>query len=455
MPADLIVRSTRVLTPAGIAPAVVHIAAGRITRLSGYNDYPPDADLDDAGSLVVMPGVVDTHVHFNEPGRTEWEGFESGTAAAAAGGVTTVVDMPLNSVPATTDVGGFVRKRDAAEGRVHVDVAFWGGVVPGNTHRLRALAGRGVAGFKAFMVPSGVDEFPHVTEQDLREAMPVLAELGLPLLVHAEWPPVIDSAAGDFARCDPRRYDTWLTSRPPHAETEAIELLIRLCREYRTRIHIVHLAAAAALPALSGARAERLAISVETCPHYLTFAAEGIPDGATEFKCAPPIREKRNQAALWRALAEGTIDLIASDHSPCPPAMKQLESGDFVRAWGGIGSVELLLPAVWSGAVQHGLPLARVARLLCTAPADLAGLRSRKGSIAVGFDADLVVWDPDAEFTVDQRRLRQRNKITPYDGLRLRGVVHRTYLRGQLVYSRDKRAAAESPSGILLKPHHS
>ena len=455
MPADLIVRSTRVLTAAGIAPAVVHIAGGRITRLSGYNDYPPHALLDDAGSLVVMPGVVDTHVHFNEPGRTEWEGLASGTAAAAVGGVTTVVDMPLNSVPATTDVEGFDRKRAAADGRVYVDVAFWGGVVPGNTNQLRALAGRGVAGFKAFMVPSGVDEFPHVSEQDLRDAMPVLADLGLPLLVHAEWPGIIDGASRDFAGCDPRRYDTWLSSRPPHAETEAIDLLIRLCREYRTRIHIVHLAAAAALPALGGARAERLAITVETCPHYLTFAAEGIVDGATAFKCAPPIREKRNQAALWRALAEGTIDLIASDHSPCPPAMKQLESGDFVKAWGGIGSVELLLSAVWTGAVQHGLPLARVARLLCTAPAELAGLKSRKGSIAVGLDADLVMWDPDAEFTVDQRRLRQRNKITPYDGLRLRGAVHRTYLRGQLVYSRDERAAAAAPSGILLKPHHS
>jgi allantoinase len=453
MPADLIVRSTRVLTPAGIAPAVVHITGGRITRLSGYHDYPPDARLDDAGSLVVMPGVVDTHVHFNEPGRADWEGLASGTAAAAAGGVTTVVDMPLNSVPATTDVEGFDRKRAAAEGHVHVDVAFWGGVVPGNTNQLRPLAGRGVAGFKAFMVPSGVDEFPHVSEQDLRDAMPVLAELGLPLLVHAEWPAVIERAARDFANCDPRRYATWLSSRPPHAETEAIDLLIRLCREYRTRIHIVHLAAAAALPALSGARAERLAITVETCPHYLTFAAEGIADGATEFKCAPPIREKRNQAALWRALAEGSIDLVASDHSPCPPAMKQRERGDFVEAWGGIGSVELLLPAVWTGAVQHGLPLARVARLLCTAPAELAGLKSRKGSIAVGLDADLVMWDPDAEFTVDQRRLRQRNKITPYDGLRLRGAVHRTYLRGQVVYSRDEPAAAAP--GILLKPHHS
>lgn len=455
MPADLIVRSTRVLTPAGIAPAVVHIAAGRITRLSGYNDYPANALLDDAGSLVVMPGIVDTHVHFNEPGRSEWEGLASGTAAAAAGGVTTVVDMPLNSVPATTNIEGFDRKRAAAEGCVHVDVGFWGGVVPGNANELRALAARGVAGFKAFMVPSGVDEFAHVSEEDLREAMPVLAELGLPLLVHAEWPAVIERAASDFASCDPRRYATWLSSRPPHAETEAIDLLIRLCREYRTRIHIVHLAAAAALPALSGARAERLAITVETCPHYLTFAAEGIVDGATEFKCAPPIREKRNQAALWRALAEGTIDLVASDHSPCPPAMKQLQSGDFVKAWGGIGSVELLLPAVWTGAVQHGLPLARVARLLCTAPAELAGLKSRKGSIAVGHDADLVMWDPEAEFTVDQRRLRQRNKISPYDGLRLRGAVHRTYLRGQLVYSRDERAAAASPAGILLKPHRS
>ncbi len=451
MRADLVVRSSRVLCPSGMAPAALHVAAGSIARIADYSDCPSEIPLDDAGDLVVMPGVVDTHVHLNEPGRTDWEGFATGTAAAAAGGVTTVVDMPLNSVPATTDLAALGAKRAAAAGKLHVDVAFWGGVVPGNAAHLSALAGS-VAGFKAFMVPSGVAEFQAVSESDLREAMPVLANLGLPLLVHAESPSVIEQHAATLCSGDPRFHATWLASRPPSAEFAAIETLVALCREYRVRVHIVHLAASEALPLIDAARSERLPITVETCPHYLMFAAEDVPEGATAFKCAPPIRGRSNQRALWQALAQGAIDLVASDHSPCPPALKEPSSGNFVRAWGGIGSIELGLSAVWTGAQEHGISLERLARLMCTAPAELAGLASRKGRIAEHFNADLVIWNPEAEFTVVQENLFQRHKITPYHGLRLRGLVERTYVRGRLAFRRDDPGWSSSRHGRMIEP---
>jgi allantoinase len=364
----------------------------------------------------------------NEPGRTEWEGFATATRAAAAGGVTTIVDMPLNSVPATTTSRALAVKREAARA-AGVDVEFWGGVVPGNAGELDALADGGVLGFKCFMSPSGVDEFVAVEESDLRQALPILKRRGLPLLVHAEWPPALRPIR---ASADRRAYATWLESRPPGAELDAIAILISLCREFRTRIHIVHLATADAVPMLREARREGLPITVETCPHYLTFAAEEIPDGATMFKCAPPVRDRANRDGLWQALIDGDIDLIATDHSPCPPAMKG--DDDFIAAWGGIASLELSLPAVWTGAAARNVPLVRVAEWLCSAPAALAGLQSRKGVIAPGRDADLVIWDPEAEFVVDEARLRQRHKRTPYAGRRLRGRVVETYLRGNVVY---------------------
>jgi allantoinase len=382
----------------------------------------------DVGDLVVMPGIVDTHVHVNEPGRTEWEGFATATAAAVAGGITTIVDMPLNSVPATTNAGALEAKRFAAAD-APIDVCFWGGLVPGNAGDLQALVGAGAPGFKCFMSPSGVDEFEFVEEADLREALPVLQRLGRPLLAHAEWP----SALRPFpVAADPRAYATWLESRPPRAEVEAIAILVDLCREFGAAIHIVHLAAVEALPLLRAARAEGLPITVETCPHYLTFSAEEIPDGATLFKCAPPIRDRANRQALWQALVDGDIDLIATDHSPCPPSMKA--DGDFIRAWGGIAALELSLPAVWTGASARGIPLERVAEWLSAAPARLAGIDGRKGSIAPGKDADLVVWDPDAAFVVDETLLRQRHKRTPYAGFTLRGRVIETYAKGRLVY---------------------
>ncbi len=435
----IIIRSSRVILPTGIQPAEIEIDGAQITAVRPWN---PNANLNlnpnpnpwnpknpkNPENLVVMPGVVDTHVHVNEPGRTEWEGFATATAAAAAGGVTTIVDMPLNSVPPTTTLRGLEAKRRLAP-ISGVEIAFWGGIVPGNREELDGLASAGVRGFKCFLSPSGVDEFPLVEGHDLRRALPIVTRRNLPLLVHAEWPPALMPVP---LSADPRSYRTWMDSRPADAEVDAIAVLIRLCREFGTRIHVVHLATEAALPLLRGARAEGLPITAETCPHYLTFAAEEIPDGAAGFKVAPPIRGAATREALWRALHDGDIDLIATDHSPCPPEMKA--DGDFLQAWGGIASLELSLPVVWSGAMQRGIGLDRLAHWLCAAPARLAGLDGRKGSIEAGKDADLVVWDPEAEFTVDETLLHQRHKRTPYAGRRLYGRVAATYARGRLVY---------------------
>jgi allantoinase len=446
----LVVRSERVVLAGGVQPASIHVRDGRIVAVRGHGDRMQGAPRLDAGDLVVMPGLVDTHVHLNDPGRADWEGFEHGTRAAAAGGVTTVVDMPLNSIPSTTSVDGLEAKRAAAAGRCHVDVGFWGGVVPGNTAALEPLARAGVLGFKCFLSPSGVDEFPHVTAEDLREALPVLARLGLPLLVHAELPALLADPAAprDGAIADPRRHGTWLGSRPPESELAAIELLLRLAQEYGARIHIVHLAAPEALAAIAAARAAGVLVTVETCPHYLTFAAEDIADGATAFKCAPPIRDRDRLERLWRGLTRGDIDLIATDHSPAPPALKGIDHGDFVRAWGGIASLQLGLAAVWTGAVARDVSLDHLARWLSEAPARLAGIDARKGRIAIGYDADFVIWDPDEEAVVDPAALHHRHPVTPYAGRRLRGVVRQTILRGEVIFDKGRISA---PSGQLLR----
>jgi allantoinase len=443
---DVSVRSRRVVLPNGVRAASIIVRDGRIASIGGYDDPRPEGDMD-AGDLMILPGLVDTHVHVNEPGRTDWEGFAHATRAAAAGGVTTIVDMPLNSVPATTTLHGLAAKRQAAEGQCHVDVGFWGGVVPGNAGELEGLARRGVLGFKCFLSPSGVDEFAHVAEADLHAALPILARLGLPLLVHAELPEAlcpVDPAA------DPRAYATWLASRPPAAELAAIDLLVHLAREHHARVHVVHLATAEAVGATRAARAAGVPISVETCPHYLSFAAERIPDGATAFKCAPPIREGRHQDGLWQALADGDIDLVATDHSPAPPSLKCLEDGDFSAAWGGIASLQLGLSAIWSGAAVRGIGMAQVVRWMCEAPAALAGLSERKGAIAPGRDADLVVFDPDAEWTVEPERLEHRHAVTPYAGLGLRGRVRRTVLRGEVVY--EEGHFSQVSGSPLLRP---
>jgi allantoinase len=427
---DLVIRGRRVVTPDGVRAASVHVAEGRIVRVGGWEEAPPDISVVDAGESIVMPGLVDTHVHINEPGRTEWEGFETGTRAAAAGGVTTILDMPLNSIPATTTVDALEAKRQAARGKTVVNVEFIGGVVPGNVGELEALRDAGVRAFKCFLSPSGVHEFPAVGERDLRVAFPVLARLGLPLMVHAEDPACLLPGRGSS-----REYGDYLTTRPVAAERAAITLLTRLMARAPTPVHIVHLSSASSLDIVRTARARGLPLTVETCPHYLTFAAREIPSGATEYKCAPPIRDKAERDALWEALIAGGIDLIVSDHSPCPPEMKET-GGDFFSAWGGIASLQLSLSAVWTGARARGLKPERIAQWMSAAPARLAGLQNRKGALAAGYDADIVLWDPEARFVVDPTELLHRHKVTPYAGRELYGKVLATYVGGRHIFGR-------------------
>jgi len=427
--ADEVIGSRRVVLPDGMRPASIQIRNGVIAGVGPYESSRGE----DYGDLVIMPGLVDTHVHINEPGRTDWEGFATATRAAAAGGVTTLIEMPLNSIPATVSVEALQTKVEAAQGQCWVDVGFWGGVIPGNVGEVRPLWEAGCFGFKCFLAPSGVDEFPHVTEADLRPAMLEIAACGGVLLAHAEDPAYLGSQNDRPIGFSARQYATYLRSRPRRAEDSAIELLIRLGRETGCRVHVVHLSSSDSLSRLAAARESGVPVTVETCPHYLVLDAEEIPDGATEFKCAPPIRESANREALWRALRGGRVDFVVSDHSPCPPAMKCKETGNFFSAWGGIASLELGLPTVWTEARQRSVSLDEVVRWMSAAPAKLAGLGHRKGSIAEGYDADLVVWEPEAGFIVDPTRLRQRHKLTSYAGRRLFGVVHKTCLRGREV----------------------
>jgi len=440
----LVLRSARVIFPDGERPATLQIEEGVITRIAAHNtDDPTGAAIFNAGNLVVSPGLVDTHVHINEPGRTAWEGFDTATRAAAAGGVTTMVDMPLNSVPATTTAAALGVKREAARAQCHVDVAFWGGVVPGNAAELDALVDAGVRGFKCFLVPSGVDEFAAVSESDLREAMPILARRNVPLLVHAELPDYLVTPTQPTYPTH-QTYAAYLATRPPRAEVEAIRLMVRLAAEFDTHVHIVHVSSAEGVAEIAAAKLASVPITAETCPHYLTFEAGEIADCATEFKCAPPIREAAHRDALWQGLVDGTLDLVATDHSPAPPAMKRPDGrGDFIAAWGGIASLELSLAATWSRLRrQSANALPHLARWLSEAPAALAGLGARKGRIAPGFDADLVVWDPDAEVIVDASQLQQRHKLTPYAGRALRGRVETTFIGGERVWDRGRLTRA-------------
>ena len=426
--------STRVVTPEGVRPAAVLVEGERIREVAAPEQVPVDAVREDFGSLALLPGLVDSHVHINEPGRTEWEGFRTATRAAAAGGYTMLVDMPLNCIPATTRLSGLEAKRRAADGQCLIDWAAWGGVVPGNHDQIEPLAQAGVRGFKCFLVPSGVDEFAMVTEEDLRKALPHLASTGLPLLVHAELPGPLEAAATRLSAADWTRYQTYLQSRPDEAEHAAIALMLALCREYRFRLHVVHLATASGLEILRAARAEGLPVTVETCPHYLHLQADTIADGATQCKCAPPVRGRANREVLWQGLREGVIDMVVTDHSPCPPALKRSQEGNFQTAWGGIASLSMALPVVWTEARCRGFELPDLVRWMAERPARLAGCDTRKGQIAAGRDADFVVFDPETEFTVTEDRLHHRHAVSPYLGERLQGVVKRTYLRGQVVF---------------------
>ena len=430
--------SRRVVTAEGVRPAAILVDGERIREVVAPEQVPAQVDSLDFGELAVLPGLVDSHVHINDPGRAEWEGFETATRAAAAGGYTLLVDMPLNCLPATTTVAALSAKRAAAKDRCRVDWMAWGGVVADNQSDLEPLADAGVPGFKCFLVHPGIDGFTMVTEQELRAALPHVARTGLPLLVHAELPGPIDAATRELADADWRCYPTYLKSRPEETELCAIRLLLSLCGAYKFRLHIVHLSASQALPELRAARSEGLAVSVETCPHYLHLAAETIPEGATLFKCAPPIRNRENCEKLWQGLREGIIDLVATDHSPCPPEMKRLEEGSFRTAWGGIASLSVALSVMHTEASTRGFTLTDMAHWMAEAPAKLAGCHRRKGQIAAGYDADFVVFDPEGEFEVSQDRLHYRHPVSPYLGEKLRGVVKATYLRGTQVFSEGK-----------------
>jgi allantoinase len=442
---DYWLQSSRVVLPQGVRHAALRILDGRIAEV--LPAAPPGVRVTELGQRVLSPGLVDCHVHINEPGRTEWEGFETATRAAAAGGVTTLVDMPLNSLPVTTTRDALQQKLEACRGQCFVDVGFWGGVVPGNVSELPGLAEGGVLGCKAFLVHSGIDEFPNVSEADLLSAMPVLRDLGLPLLAHAELEPHAGAETSAAALGDPRTYRSFLESRPRAWEEAAIALLIRLCRQTRCPVHIVHLSAASCLGMLRAAKDEGLPITVETCPHYLCLEAEQIADGATEYKCAPPIREHENREALWQGLLDGVIDFVITDHSPCTPGLKQRGQGNFHEAWGGIASLQLGLSNVWTEARRRGASLEDLARWLSGAPARFAGLARDKGQLQAGLAADLVIWDPDEKYRVESSRLFFRHKLSPYLGREVYGRVYQTLLAGQLVYDGTAALTKEHPLG--------
>jgi allantoinase len=430
---DLVVRSRRAVTPEGERPAAVAVRGERIAAVEPY-DAPLDTAREvDLRELALLPGLVDTHVHVNEPGRTEWEGFATATRAAAAGGVTTIVDMPLNSVPPTVTVDALRAKQRAAAGQCHVDVGFWGGVIPGNAAEMPALHEAGVFGFKAFLADSGVSEFPPVDPAGLAAALATVDTL---FVVHAEDPEHLRPAPSSAA------YRDFLASRPPEAESAAVAAVLGAARAPDARVHILHLSAADALPLIAAARAEGVRVTAETCPHYLTLDAAHVPTGATEFKCCPPIRDAANAKRLWAGLAEGVLDCVVSDHSPCTRDLKCPDTGDFATAWGGIASLQIGLPAVWTAARARGHTLADVVRWMAARPAALVGL-SRKGRLAAGADADLVAFDPDGRFIVHAGDLFHRNPVTPYAGRSLTGVVTGTWLRGRPV-------TGEHPSGRLL-----
>ena len=446
---DLLLAGPAVTTD-GVVPALIAVTGGKVSGVHDLGDLNALPALPGlpvwrlAGDEVLMPGLVDTHVHVNEPGRTHWEGFATATKAAAAGGVTTIVDMPLNNLPPTTYVHALEMKRAAASAQCWVDIAFWAGAVPGNVPDRAGLQRAGVRGFKCFLADSGVPEFLPLDRAGLLRAATQIAELGSVLLVHAEDPAHLGEVHGP-GRAD---YPAFLRSRPPEAETSAIAAVIDAARQTGVRAHILHVSSADAIDLLAAARAEGLAVTSETCPHYLTLAAEEVPAGATEFKCCPPIRERANSERLWAGLKAGLIDCIVSDHSPCPPELKLPGAGDFARAWGGIASLQLSLAVVWSYGRQRGFGLADLARWMAAAPAQLAGLDD-KGRIAVGCDADLVAFAPDASFVVEPGLLAHRHKLTPYAGQRLTGVVRRTWLRGREIFGTDEAAAA-GPTGELL-----
>jgi allantoinase len=442
--------SRSVVTPHGIKLAALLVEDGRILDVAPPDRLPPEVSVQDFGDAAILPGLVDSHVHINEPGRTDWEGFRTATRAAAAGGCTLLVDMPLNCLPATATVAALEAKRAAANGQCRVDWMAWGGVVSDNQEHIESLAAAGVPGFKCFLIHPGIDGFTMVSEKDLRAALPHVARTGLPLLVHAELPGPVDTATHRLAGADWSKYATYVQSRPDEAEISAIQLMLSLCREYRFRLHIVHLATSQALDLLRVAKSEGLPVTSETCPHYLHFSSDKIPDGQALFKCAPPIRSRENREKLWQGLQDGVIDLVATDHSPCPPEMKRLSERSFRTAWGGISSLSLALPVMWTEASVRGFTLADIARWMAEGPARLAGCESQKGRLAKNFDADFVVFEPEAEFVLSAEHLHYRHRVSPYLDEKLCGVVKATYLRGNCIFA-DGNFPGE-PGGRELRP---
>ncbi|GAB3869943.1 allantoinase AllB [Hymenobacter segetis] len=428
----LALRSQRVVTPEGERAATLLVENGRISAVLPHDADVAGATLIDVGSHAILPGVIDPHVHINEPGRTDWEGFDTATRAALAGGLTSLVDMPLNSAPVTTSVANLELKKAATKGQLHTNVGFWGGVVPGNAEEIEPLIAAGVLGFKAFLTHSGIDDFPNATEDDLRRVMPILARYKLPLLVHCE----LSEDNDEWKKNDHRSYPNYLASRPKKWEDDAIAMMIRLCEEFNCPVHIVHLSSADSIAPIAAAKAKGLPLTVETGQHYLYFNAEDIADGQTQFKCAPPIREKANNDQLWAALQSGVIDFVATDHSPAPPDLKQLENGDFTTAWGGIASLQFALPVLWTAARQRGASLSDIVKWLSTNPAKLAGQSGKKGQIAPGFDADLIVFDPEKNFEVSEDMILHKHKVSPYICQELAGVVELTFLKGEQVFQR-------------------
>ena len=431
---QLAIKSNNTVTPGKMGPAIVLIKNGLIVDILDTIPADVDCEIIDAGDKVLMPAFIDPHVHINEPGRTDWEGFDTATRSAIAGGITTVVDMPLNSSPVTTTVNAFHLKLAAAKDRLHANSGFWGGVIPGNEKEMEGLINAGVLGFKAFLTHSGIDEFPNVSEADLRRVMPIIAKQGLPLLVHCE---LVDGVAPEIPS-DPRSYAEYLSSRPAAWEHNAVDMMISLCEEFNCRVHIVHLSSAGSLHSIQKAKERGLPLTVETGQHYLYFNAEDIGDGQTAFKCAPPIRQKSNNDLLWQALGNGLIDFVATDHSPAPPELKELQSGDFMKAWGGVASLQFAFPALWTAARKRNFSMIDMSAWLSEKPATLAGLENSKGKIANGYDADLVVVDAEKSFRVMEQIIHHKHKITPYLNNELYGVIEQTYIGGLNVYDQGR-----------------
>ncbi|MBT3945248.1 MAG: allantoinase AllB [Candidatus Marinimicrobia bacterium] len=439
---DFAIASQKVLTLEGEKPAAILIKGEKILDVVSIENIPENCPTEDMGNNVIMPGLVDAHVHINEPGRTDWEGFETATKAAAAGGITTIVDMPLNCIPVTTTVDALNQKIIATKDQLWIDCGFYGGLIPDNIQDLESLADAGVLGFKAFLSPSGIDEFPNISEKHLREALHILAKKGIPVLVHAE----LENGATSSE--ENKTYKYFQESRPKSWENNAIKLLIQLCREFNVHIHIVHLSSADILPEIAQTRKDGFPLTVETCPHYLHFSSERISDGDTRFKCAPPIWNGENRENLWAGLEEGIINFITSDHSPCTPELKNLEAGNFEKAWGGISSLQFALPVIWTECKQRGYSLEQLINWMSKQPAKFIGKDQQKGQISPGFDADLVCWNPDKKYIIKKEVIHHKNKLTPYEGESLYGVVNATFLRGQKVYENGQFLG--NPKGKII-----